>query len=409
MISRLRQRILNADPLVIDTMTAVGLALFASLQIWSFSFFGKPNGPMPPGVAGIRFDRPEPGAASYALAVLCFLPLALRRKIPWLALLLSGSFALVYALTPRAPVAFTTLAPMIALYTLAAEAKQRRPGAIALIVIAMVIAVPLIAISGNTHWLRETVSTIVLLSAAALLGDSARSRRDYVEQVEQRAIQAELTREEDARRRVDEERLRIAREVHDVLAHSLSIVTVQAAAAESLVDREPARAKESIGHIRSTSKQALSELRSMLSVLRAPEGEVPLAPAATIAQVERLVAPVREAGFQVTLTTTGDLEAVPAFAAVSGYRIVQESLTNAVRHAKAAHIDVRVTFDGATLTIEITDDGNGAPGFDPHSVPGHGIRGMSERVDALEGEFSAGPREGGGFGVTASIPIRRTS
>lgn len=419
MTTRLRQRIDALDPVVVDAAVAVGLALLTCLQIWSYSKFAelRPAFHVPPGTGrgptGGAFPFPleprEPAVVTYVLAAMCFLPLALRRKIPWLALLLSGGFALAYLVGPKAPPAFTTLGPMIALYTLAARAKRRRRGTIALIVVAMVLAVPLMALSGNTHWLRETVSTVVLLSASALLGDSARSRREYIEEVEQRALEAERTREEEAARRVDEERLRIAREVHDVLAHSLSIVTVQAAAAESLLDREPARAKESIGHIRVTSKQALAELRSMLGVLRTPDGDAPLAPAATLDEIDALVTPVREAGFDVRLHVFGELDAVPAFATVSAYRIVQEALTNTVRHSRAAHIDVTVRVEEEMLALEVVDDGSAGRDYDPDATSGHGIRGMNERVEALGGDFSAGPTEAGGFRVAASIPLGRTS
>lgn len=344
---------------------------------------------------------------AYALAVMCFLPLTLRRRVPWLALLLSGSFALTYAIVPRMQPAFTMLAPMIALYSLAAQAKQRRVGGIALIVTAVVISVPLIAFSGDARWLREAVSFVVLLSAAALLGDSARSRREYIEEVEQRAAAAERTREEEARRRVDEERIRIAREVHDVLAHSLSIVAVQAAAAESLVDREPERAKESVQHIRGISKRALAELRSMLTVLRTSDGDTPLAPATTIDDVLTLITPVREAGFSVDLATTGDLSRVPAFAAVSGYRIVQEALTNAVRHAQPDNIIVRVDADQHRLMVLVQDDGKPTSASPNDHAAGHGIRGMRERVEALGGDFSAEPLSAGGFRVLATIPLGR--
>ena len=170
-----------------------------------------------------------------------------------------------------------------------------------------------------------------------------RSRREYIEAVEQRAIEAERTRDEEAHRRVDEERIRIAREVHDIIAHSLSIVNVQASAGMALIDAgEPARARESIGHVRDTSKQALAELRSMLDVLRTGEGDAPLGPIADISQFEKLVQPVRDAGIAVDLTIGFDPALVPAYASVSAYRIVQEALTNTVRHSGAGHVQVRL-------------------------------------------------------------------
>ena len=409
MFTSLRQRIDRATPLVFDSVLAAVLALLAMAQVWMVDAYFARMGPLPPGAPHLRIPLEPPGshAITYLLVAGCFVPLALRRTRPYAALALTGVFALVYGVRPGPP-AFTLLGPMIALYSAAALTPRRRVGWLAPVVIAAALAIPLIAASENTRWLRESVSAVVLMSAAAFLGDSARSRREYVEAVEQRAVEAERTREEEARRRVDEERIRIAREVHDVLAHSLSIVTVQAAAAETLIERDPARARESIGHIRATGKQALAELRSMLDVMRTGEGDARLDPAASIADVENLVAPVREAGFDVRLLVDGDLEGVPAFASVSGYRIVQEALTNAVRHASPTRIDVRVEAAPDWLAIEVDDDGIGASGSaGANGAYGHGIRGMRERVEALGGTFAAGPREVGGFSVTARIPLRR--
>lgn len=407
MLTSLRQRISNATPIVSDSLLAAGLALFAMAQVWMVDAYFARVGPLPPNAPHLRVPLEPPGAhaITYLLVAGCFLPLALRRTKPLAALALAGAFALAYSVRPGPP-AFTLLGPMIALYSAASLTPRRRVGWLTPLVIAAALAIPMIAASENTRWLRESVSAVVLMSAAAFLGDSARSRREYVEAVEQRAIEAERTREEEARRRVDEERIRIAREVHDVLAHSLSIVTVQAAAAETLVDRDPERARESIGHIRATGKRALSELRSMLDVMRTGEGDVPLDPAASIVEVDALVDPVREAGFDVRLHVSGDLEAVPAFASVSGYRIVQEALTNAVRHAAPSTIDVRVEAAPDQLSIGVVDDGIGAKGA-PDS-DGHGLRGMRERVEALGGTFAAGPDEDGGFSVNARIPLRRT-
>ena len=224
--------------------------------------------------------------------------------MPWLALVLSGIAAAVYQVLPFPP-AFTVLGPMIALYSLAAYAKRRTTALMALLVAGIFVSVPVFAFSFGVRWVAEVVGSFMLLAAAALLGDTTRSRREYVAEVEARAEEAERTREEEALRRVDEERMRIAREVHDVVAHSLSIVTVQAAAAEAVLDTDPAQARESMGHIRETSREALGELRSMLDVLRTGEAESPLAPAADLTQLERLVAGVREAGLAVDLTIGG--------------------------------------------------------------------------------------------------------
>jgi signal transduction histidine kinase len=400
----LRDRVARADPLVVDIALAVLLALVACGQIALFTHLRSRGVPVPPGGHGEFIPR-EPTLLLYALAAGSFLPLALRRTVPWLAFALTGFAALAYQLMPRMEPAITVLGPMIALYSVAAYAHRRRVGLIALLAFGLVAAVPAFAFSSDVRWTAQVVGTFVLLAAAALLGEAERNRREYVAEVERRAVEAERTREEEALRRVDEERIRIAREVHDIVAHGLSIVTVQAGAASALLDRDPERARESIEHVRATGKQALSELRSMLDVLRTGEGAAPLPPAEDLTQLDRLIAPVRDAGIAVDLVTNGALDAVPAYATVSAYRIIQEALTNVVRHAGASHVLVAVEVGDTGLAVVIEDDGSAAPDL----VDGHGIRGMRERVEALSGRFEAGARSGGGFRVAATLPLTRST
>lgn len=402
----LRTRIASFDPQWVDIAIALLLAVLVCLQIYGFTHLRQP----PPGMENvIRFQREAPQMTPnffvYALAASAFLPLAFRRSVPWLALSLSAMAAIAYELLPMPP-AFVTLGPMIALYTLAANSSRRRTGLIALLVAGIVLAVPVSAFSGDIRWVADSVSTFVMLAAAALLGEAERNRRRYIAEVEQRAIDAERTREEEALRRVDEERIRIAREVHDIVAHSLSIVTVQAGAASTLIKTDPDRASESIEHVRTTAKQALAELRSMLDVLRTGEGDAPLAPAADLTRIEALVAPVREAGLAVELSVAGDLAAVPAYASVSAYRIVQEALTNVVRHAHATRARVGIEVLPEVLRLRIDDNGSADAG---DLSGGHGIEGMRERVEALGGAFGIGPTGDGGLAVSASIPLKRSA
>lgn len=400
-IDGIKERISRADPLVTDVAIAVALTAVVCLQIWLLDATRPPF---------IRFRDGLPanhGVLPYVVAATVFVPLSLRRKIPWLALLVSGAAALFYELS-RFPVAFTVIGPMIALYSVAAYAHTRRTTLIMLLLAGLAVAVPAFIFS-NVQLVVQTTGLFVILATAAFMGDTTRSRRAYIEEVEQRAAEAERTREEEALRRVDEERIRIAREVHDIVAHSLSIAAVQASAATTLLDTQPDRARESMEHVRATSKQALSELRSMLDVLRTGEAEPPLTPATDLTRLDRLVQPVRDAGFRVELETDGtDLAAVPAFASVSAYRIVQEALTNTVRHSGGDSVRLTLRTEGPRLVIEALDNGagSGEPGVPPTS--GHGIRGMRERVIALGGTFEAGPtREG--FRVFASIPLRSTA
>ncbi len=409
MLHTIEKRIREADPVVIDTAIAVALAAMTCLSIWLFSemapdFLGSPHGAGdgPPFKPERAFWEPRlaPGARDYLLAIACFLPLAVRRRFPWAAFVLTGIAAIAYGSQP-APPTFTFLGPMIALFTLAANAKRRLTGLLALVVTGVVISPAIITLSANFAGVRDVVTAFVLLAASAILGEAERSRRAYVAEVEQRALDAERTREEEALRRVDEERLRIAREVHDTVAHSLSIVTVQAAAAEALLDEDPERARESIRHIRRTGKNALADLRSVLTILRTSDGQAPLAPTAGLDDVAELAETARQAGLTVNLTTAGDFSAVPASAAVSAYRVVQESLTNVVRHAGASTVDMAVKVDASRVTVSVTDDGAGPSGGET----GLGIKGMRERVEALGGHFEAGPSSEGGFRVHAVIPL----
>jgi len=402
----LKARIDSVDPQWVDIAIALALAALVCLQIYAITTLRQP----PPGMENVIRLRPEapemsPDFFAYVLAAAAFLPLAFRRSVPWLALTLSAAAALTYQVLPMPP-AFVTLGPMLAIYTLAAYSSRRRTGLIALLVGGIVLSVPVSAFSGDIRWVADSVSTFVMLAASALLGEAERNRRRYIAEVEQRAIDAERTREEEALRRVDEERIRIARDVHDIVAHSLSIVTVQASAASALVKTDPERASESIEHVRTTAKQALAELRSMLDVLRTGEGDAPLAPAADLTRIEALVAPVREAGLAVELDVAGDLATVPAYASVSAYRIVQEALTNVVRHARATDARIAVEVLPEMLELHVEDNGS-APSA--NLTGGHGIEGMRERVEALGGSFSIAPRPEGGLSVRASIPLKRSS
>ncbi|MDP2181838.1 MAG: sensor histidine kinase [Actinomycetota bacterium] len=407
-----RRRLSQIDPLVLDVAIAVALAALACLQIW-FIARARPSFPMPPGGEPrfIRLGDRAPDVLAYLLAASAFLPLAIRRRLPWVALGMSFIGTLAY-MFQQAPPAFVTLGPMIAIYTVAAHARPRRSGLFALLIVGLAAAIPLLAFSSSIRWVAEGVGAFVLIAAAAFLGETTRNRRDYIAEVEHRAAEAERTREEEAKRRVDDERIRIARDVHDIVAHSLSIVTVQASAAEALLDNDPARARESIVHVRATGKQALAELRSMLDVLRTGDADAPLAPAADITHIEGLVVPLRDAGLDVDLAVAGDLGGVPAYVSVSAYRIVQEALTNVVRHARASHVCVCATVTASELTLEVVDDGVGSTSAresDPNDNPSHGLRGMAERVSVLGGTLVAGPATEGGFRVLASIPLARSA
>lgn len=227
-------------------------------------------------------------------------------------------------------------------------------------------------------------------------------RRRFAADARARAELAKRSQEEEARRRTAEERLSIAREMHDVVGHSLAVISLQAGVAERLLESRPHEVRKSIAAIRKVSREALTELRTELALLRGEGLAAERAPAPDLHALPSLVESMREAGLQVELEIASDHETVPEIVASAVYRIAQESLTNVIRHAGAGtHTTVRVGFADDQLQIEVVDDGRGAAG-----VPtGSGIAGMTERVDVLGGRFEAASRPEGGFRVWASIPI----
>ncbi|HEV3166967.1 MAG TPA: sensor histidine kinase, partial [Isosphaeraceae bacterium] len=241
------------------------------------------------------------------------------------------------------------------------------------------------------------------LVAAGLFGAALRLRRSFNAEVQARMHLAERTKEEETRRKVAEERLRLAREVHDVVGHSLATISLQAGVAEHLLDRRPDEVRKAVAAIRTLSKQALAELRNELDQLRSADGSgATQAPTPSLHAIPDLIASMQDAGLAVSLEVEGGERAIPETVAMAGYRIVQESLTNVVRHARAdTHAQVRVRATEAALEIEVVDDGPGAPAS---AIDGNGLRGMRERAVSLGGQLEVGNRPSGGFRVWARLP-----
>ena len=222
----------------------------------------------------------------------------------------------------------------------------------------------------------------------------------------QRAVAVRHGREQEMLRRSSEERLRIARELHDVVAHSIAVINVQANTALHLVDRQPDRARMALSAINDVSKQALAELRSMLGLLRQVEEDAPLAPAPSLSRLTDLVAAMGASGLVVQVEQRGDLAGLPVEVDVAAYRIVQEALTNTARHSGTHDARVMIVRAESELRVVVDDGGAAAPGT---GRPGNGILGMTERAETLGGELAAGPRPDGGFRVRAVLPLRRES
>jgi signal transduction histidine kinase len=358
-----------------------------------------------------------------------FIPVALRRKAPvaWFgALVILG--VLLSGLGPAVS-AFVFLAAAFVLYTVTVEAR-RRSGFAALALLLIVMAVLALAQLRPHHVAAGVLVPVALASVIAwMTGYSVRQRRLYAVNVQQQA----------ANSAVAEERLRIARELHDVVAHSMSVIAVQAGYGQYVIDVSPDGAREALGAIQATSRDALDEMRRMLGVLRqqdagpVPAGysrpasaqpgiaqagsaqaggpaPAPLAPAPGLAGLDRLVGRTCGAGVRVTVELSGQPRPAPAGVDLSAYRIIQEALTNVVRHAGTGAVCVvNLCYTDADLVIRVTDDGGLPGGLGTAGIvapgTGHGIIGMRERVHLCDGTFDAGPLPGGGFGVTASLPL----
>jgi signal transduction histidine kinase len=391
-------------PTIADVGMAAGLAVFAWLQASVRPFFLGRGFPFPLPIGGgggsERFFRYEASWITFVLIGLAFLPLILRRKYPAAVLVVTTVAATLYEVLPNPP-SFTMVGVLIALYTLGTLTDRKRLLLWGALSTALVLLASLPAPNSAAFW-GEVVRNLSVMLVAGLLGDATRNRRAYIAEVERRAAEAERTREEDTRRRVDEERLRIARELHDVTAHSLSVIAVQSGVASHVLDSNPEEARRALVAIRQVSRDSLQELRAMLGVLRGSEDDAaPLAPTAGLERLADLVRPLEESGLAVEVATEGDLTDVPAIADASAYRIVQEALTNVLRHAGKARVSVSVRREPDSLVVEITDDGPGTLPFEE----GHGIAGMRERVSALGGALEAGPRDEGGWRVSARLPL----
>ncbi len=242
---------------------------------------------------------------------------------------------------------------------------------------------------GDAAWL-----VVVLVVAEVVRARSERIR------------EAEHAQQEEELRRLGDERLRMAQEVHDVVAHGISLINVQAGTALHLMDQQPEQARTALTAIRDVSNQALTELRSVLDVLRGPDQGAPRQPAPSVTRIDDLVAGARATGLTVDVAVEGNPPPLPAAIDLAAYRIVQEALTNTVRHAGASAVSIRVTYGPGTVTIQVDDDGVGSPASVPVSG-GSGIAGMRERALARGGELVAGPQPGGGFRVRACLPVAR--
>ena len=377
-------RLLWARPSLVDVVLAAGLGAWAQWMVWS----GR--------VAG-------PRVAVAALFLLVGFPLIVRRRAPLVPVaLLMTAIAAQSVATSDAAEGAPLLAPALACaYAVAAYGRRRIAVAGLLVALAgLVVQIAFDPLARTPEQLWAAALFVLLVAAAWLVGFTVQGRR------EASALQEQTDQAEEAQRAaIAAERVRIARELHDMIAHNVSVVVVQSVAAQGVLDAQPHRAREPLAHIERSGRQALTELRRLLDVMRDQDEPHELRePQPGIAQLATLVDSIRATGLPVTLQVDGEPPPDSAAVSPSVYRIVQESLTNVLKHARHAPVSVRVSWDAAAVDILVEDDG---PGRSASAAvpPGYGLVGMRERAAMFGGTFTAGNRVGGGFEVRARLPL----
>jgi signal transduction histidine kinase len=345
-------------------------------------------------------------AVSVPVLTLQTLPIAVRRRNPLRVLATTGLAITLYSMLGY-PNGSGQLGVFVAFYTVAANEPRRRAlVAAAITAVGTLVSLMAYAASGSlSDWAPNLGSTYLLFGVAWLVGDNLRVRRAYTRELEDRANTLMAEREDRDSIAVTEERARIARELHDVVAHYVSVMVVQAAGARRVAEKDPAAARGALEAVEAAGRTALAEMRRMLEVLRADDPG--MGPQPGLGELDRLIEQVRNVGLPVELKIEGEACCLPAGMDLAAYRIVQEALTNTVKHGGKASAHVTVTYTTDTLEIEVTDDGRGAaaPLLSMGVPGGHGLIGMKERVALFGGQLSAGPILTGGYRVFARMPI----
>jgi len=353
-----------------------------------------------------RPQDPKTDVWSYLIAIVGMGALTWRRRYPVAVLVVTTTAAVTISSLGYAEAGLPWSA-MIAFYSVAGYAR-RHTRYVAFLLIAAAFAVLLVTQSSSDFDKADLLANGLLFSIVWIIGQGVRSRRERLAELEARAALLERERDADARAALSDERRRIAQELHDVVAHAMSVIAVQSGMGAHVIDTQPNEAKKALHVIETVSRSALDELRRMLGVLR-EEGESrgALAPAPRADDVKILIDTVRATGIPVQLNWDGMTADVmpPDSVLLNRYRIIQEALTNVIKHAGAASVVVNIVERVGETTIEVVDDGRGLAALPKPegSPPGHGLAGMRERVALFGGTLQAGPRPGGGFRVFATL------
>ena len=389
---RMPSTVRTAAPVLTDAGVGVGVAVgvLAASQ----------TGVGPPWISS---PRPLDAVAVGLVGVVAG-ALALRRRYPIAVLVVLNAVALAWA-AGQYPGRVIMLAPLIACYTLAAL-RGWRWGLAGAVVTALSALVAIRVAFGAAEPAGTSGIAVWMAATAGAAGTAVGYYRALLAVTRAQLAREAQTREEQARRRAVEERLRIARELHDVFGHTMATISVQAGVGIHLLQQRPAQAVEALTTIKQISDQGLADVKTILGVLRADDPDRPRSPRGGLDQLDALLDPVRAAGVQPQLTVHGSARPLPAAVDLAAYRIIQEALTNVLRHAGARTVRLDLRYEPSQVVIRILDDGTAAsPGqAGTNGQDGHGISGMRERALALSGQFTAGPHPDGGFQVRCALP-----
>jgi signal transduction histidine kinase len=341
----------------------------------------------------------DAGAIALLLAVAA--ALALRRRHPVAVLVALNAITIGWYLGAR-PGLLITLAPMIGCYTLAAD-RGWRWGIAGAVGTALIQILAIRVVLGDTETVGVVPIAVLLAATAASAGTAVGYYRALLAATRAELARETRTREERARRLAAEERLRIARELHDVFGHAMAAISVQAGVGLHVIDRRPGQAREALAAIKEVCDDGLTDVKAILGILRSdPAGEEPRAPRGGLDRLGELVGTAEAAGLRVEVRVDGDPRPLPAPVDMAAYRIIQESLTNVMRHAEARTVRLTLEHEPTRLSVRVRDDGVAACA---DTSRGHGIAGMRERARALSGHLTAAPHPDGGFEVHAELPI----
>ncbi len=393
-------------PVPVDIGLAVAAGLLATLRIFSFYRLSEQM--------DSPFDISE--TMSLVLAWSCVLPLAVRRVWPEVSFMACMA-AFIATRVWEVPEPTVTVVALIASYiSLGIHGKPRWRTPVRLVgIVAFVVMYVAISIrqarradlgaAFDSLLAFDAAFSALLIFAGWLFGDVLRSRAEHARELEVRTLQLSEQRQLNADRAMVDERMRIARELHDVLAHHVSVMGVQAGAAGRVVDHDPQRAKDALAVIEASSRETIDEFRRLVGFLRAGADIDSSGPQPSLSRLDELVADTRRSKIVVEVEMTGDPVPLPAGVDVSAYRVIQEALTNARKHAHPTRVDVTIDYQPTSLAITVLNDGRAST----DGVTGLGLIGMRERLRLHEGRLETGPVDGGGFRVHAAFPLRSQS